>query len=471
MRYSIVFDLLLVGAAVALPGAGRKRDYSEGHIGRRQDGPVAPDTASDCSYYDTARTGFSTCAAFQSDWGLTFDQFFDYNPSVKADCSGINIGQAYCVEVNFGLPRPTSAKSSATSAPSTTSRISTTATATVTSAPKPAPTQPGLIASCTSFYFAVANDNCNKIVASYGTFSYDDFVAWNPAVGASCDGLWKDTYYCVGIPGTPSTRPSTSTVPATTTQRPTTSAGPAKPSPTQDGLISSCTSFYFAVRGDNCDKIVKQYGTFTLGEFVAWNPAVNTDCSGIWADTYYCVGIPGTPTTRPVTTTTPPSTTTMPTTTKPTTTGNGISTPLPTQSGMVTNCNKFHWIARGVTCNQVISYQKISLADFVKWNPTVDSDCSGMQSDVNVCVSVVGSPTTTPPTTTTSAGNGVQTPRPTQPGMVTNCKKFHFAAKGVTCSQIISYQKISLANFVKWNPGVGDDCRNMWADTHFCVGV
>jgi len=78
MRYSIVFDLLLVGAAVALPGAGRKRDYSEGHIGRRQDGPVAPDTASDCSYYDTARTGFSTCAAFQSDWGLTFDQFFDY---------------------------------------------------------------------------------------------------------------------------------------------------------------------------------------------------------------------------------------------------------------------------------------------------------------------------------------------------------------------------------------------------------
>jgi hypothetical protein len=351
-------------------------------------------------------------------------------------------------------------KSSSTVTPTT--RASTSASATVTGTPKPAPTQPGLIASCTNFYFAVANDNCNKIVASYGTFTYDDFIAWNPAVGASCDGIWRDTYYCVGIPGTPSSRPSASAVPTATN-----SAGPPKPSPTQAGLISSCTSFYFAASGDNCDKIVRAYGTFTLGDFVSWNPAVKSDCSGIWADTYYCVGIPGTPTTRPVTTSAPISTTT-----KPTTTGNGVSTPLPTQPGMVTNCNKFHWIAQGVTCNQVISYQKITLADFAQWNPTVRSDCTGMQAEVNVCVGVIGtSSTTVKPSPTTSAGNGIQTPQPTQPGMVTNCKKFHFAAKGVVCSQIISYQKITLADFVKWNPGVGSDCRNMWADTQFCVGV
>jgi hypothetical protein len=78
---------------------------------------------------------------------------------------------------------------------------------------------------------------------------------------------------------------------------------------------------------------------------------------------------------------------------------------------------------------------------------------------------------TTKPTTTTSAGNGIQTPQPTQPGMVTNCKKFHFVAPGVVCSQIISFQKIKLANFVKWNTGIGADCRNMWANTHVCVGV
>lgn len=96
-----------------------------------------------------------------------------------------------------------------------------------------------------------------------------------------------------------------------------------------------------------------------------------------------------------------------------------------------------------------------------------------MQADVNVCVGVIERPTTTTqkPTTTTSAGNSIQTPQPTQPGIVTYYKKFYFAAKGVVCSQITSYNKITLADFMKWNPGAGEDCRNMWADTNFCVGV
>ncbi|CAN9201072.1 unnamed protein product [Alternaria alternata] len=85
---------------------------------------------------------------------------------------------------------------------------------------------------------------------------------------------------------------------------------------------------------------------------------------------------------------------------------------------MVTNCAKFHRIAAGVACRQVISFQKITLADFVKWNPTVKNDCTGMQANVNVCVGIIG-------------GNGIQTPQPTQPGMVTNCKKSHYAETGV----------------------------------------
>lgn len=108
---------------------------------------------------------------------------------------------------------------------------------------------------------------------------------------------------------------------------------------------------------------------------------------------------------------------------------------------------------------------KITLADFVKWNPSVRNDCSGMWAEVNVCVGVIGeSPSsliTTKPTATVSAGNGVQTPQPTQPGMVTNCKKFHYVAEGVPCSQIVSYQKITLADFVKWNSGIGSNCQNM----------
>jgi hypothetical protein len=111
--------------------------------------------------------------------------------------------------------------------------------------------------------------------------------------------MWAETYYCVGIPGTP-------TAPVTSITVTPTQTGTPKPSPTQDGLISTCQKFYFAgkklatqtsdrkyplifplrlVKDDTCAKVVKKYGTFTLKEFITWNPAVGEDCSSIWAET------------------------------------------------------------------------------------------------------------------------------------------------------------------------------------------
>jgi hypothetical protein len=322
-----------------------------------------------------------------------------------------------------------------------------------------------LIESCTSFYFTVKNDNCANIVKKYGTFTLSEFVTWNPAVGEDCGGIWAATYYCVGIPGTPSAPPSSSIAPTTVKPTPT-GNGISTPLPTQPGMVSNCNKFHWIAKNVGCSDVIS-YEKITLAEFARWNPTVLDDCSGMWAEVNVCVGVIGgttTSTPKPTTTTIKPSATT--------TTGNGIQTPQPTQPGMITNCNKFHWVASGVTCSQIVSYQKITLADFAKWNPTVKSDCSGMQALVNVCVGIIGATSTTnPATTTTSAGNGIQTPQPTQPGMVTNCKKFHYVADNVTCGQIISYQKITLADFVKWNSGVGSDCRNMWARTNVCVGV
>lgn len=105
------------------------------------------------------------------------------------------------------------------------------------------------------------------------------FLEWNPALESDCSGLWAENYYCVGVPGTPSSPPTSST--ASTT-------GSSKPWPTQEGLIESCTTFYKTVKGDTCAKITQKYGTFNLSEFVAWYPAVGSDCSGLWADNYYC---------------------------------------------------------------------------------------------------------------------------------------------------------------------------------------
>lgn len=232
---------------------------------------------------------------------------------------------------------------------------------------------------------AVSGDTCDAIVSKFGTFTLAQFKEWNPAVGAECRSLWADTYYCVGIPGTPTSRPTTTLV--------TTTTGVPKPSPTQPGLIESCVRFYKAVSGDTCDAIVSKYGTFTVVQFKTWNPAVGSDCRGLWADTYYCVGIPGTPTT----------TTRRTTTTTTTTRGNGIATPSPTQPSIVNNCNKFYFVKENESCQQVASKNGITVQRFSTWNPSVGSSCSGLWASAYACVSIVGY---TPPLTTSCASTG-----------------------------------------------------------------
>lgn len=378
------------------------------------------------------------------------------NPSVKSDCSGIKVGNSYCVEV-------TRKAKSSSAAPTPTVPS---ASATPIQSAKPSPTQDGLIESCTNFYFAVANDNCAKIAKKYGTFTEAEFIAWNPAVGSDCSGIWAKTWYCVGIPGTP-------TAPVSTTLQPSaTSSSTPKPSPTQDGLIESCTNFYFAVANDNCAGIAKKYGTFTEAQFIAWNPAVGSDCSGIWAKTWYCVGIPGTPTKAPVTSTA------APTSTKPTSTGNGIATPLPTQPGMVSNCDDFYFVSENENCQTIVDKKGITMAQFLTWNPDVGgTGCPGMWAKAYVCVSIIGhtpgapKPSSTVKTSATPTPTGctVSHPEPTQPGALCNCKQWYKTIANEYCADIAKKFGISEAQFLNWNNSVGSSCGGLWKDTYVCV--
>lgn len=384
--HSIIIQGLLAGSVTA--AATEKA--------RRQDGPVDSGTAADCSFWETALDSSYTCAYFQDSWGISAADFLDWNPGVKADCSGIKVGNAYCVEVNFGLPRPTST----TNKPPISTTTTTTATIPTSTGPtKPSPTQSGLIDTCTTFYKVVENDTCDKIVRAYGTFTFADFLLWNPDVKSDCMGLWLDYYYCVGVPGTPTSKPTT-TGPALTT------TAPAGPSPTQSGIIGTCQRYYLAQDGDTCQKIVDTYGTFTLAQFLSWNPAVGSDCFQLFRGYYYCVGksepyddktsshacmwffgldsnislkgIPGTPTTRPPTTTTapPPANTCNPT------------APTPTQPTATCGCKKWHKVASGNTCDTIIRQYGITSANFNKWNPNVGTDCRSLWLDYYVCVGV-----------------------------------------------------------------------------------
>ncbi|CAD6446761.1 ebb40fb2-5fe2-4202-a0f0-7e45d98b00a8 [Sclerotinia trifoliorum] len=297
----------------------------------RQDGPVDPGTATDCTYYDTAYDSSYTCAYFEESWGLTHADFIDWNPSLKSDCSGLRIGNSYCVEVNFGLPRPTTTlKLTSTSSSSTL----TTPIPTTTGTPKPSPTQPGLIEACTTFHYAVSGDDCSLIVAKYGTFTFADFLAWNPAVGSACTGLWASTWYCVGVPGTPTVRP-------TSTSSTSTSTSASGPTPTQSGIVGTCSRWHLAVSGDDC--------------------------------------IPGTPTTT--------SSTITSTTATPTSTCNP-SAPTPTQPTAICGCKKWHMVASGNSCESIEKLYGITAADFNKWNPNVGTACTTLWLGYYVCVGV-----------------------------------------------------------------------------------
>ncbi|KAF5692428.1 hypothetical protein FDENT_2950 [Fusarium denticulatum] len=440
MRFSfIVIQGLLSSGVIAARSKKNRRQVNPG-------APTDPGITPDCTFYDTWVDG-TDCSSWIEDWAITPKQFAQYNPTVKEDCTGIQDGHSYCVEINHGMPvdpdKP-EVTSTKESEPEPTEDL------------KPSPTQDGLIESCTAFYMAKKGDTCDKIISQYKTFDFDDFFKWNPAVDKDCSGIWANTWYCVGVPGTP-TSPPTKTI--VTTTKPT---GVPKPTQTQEGLIESCSTFHMAVKGDTCAKIVSKFGTFDFDTFYKWNPAVGKDCSGIWASYYYCVGVPGTPTAKP-----------SATTPKPTATG-GIETPSPIQEGLVKNCNKFHQIASTTTCSSIESYYKLPLAQFLAWNPAVGKDCSSLWKGYWVCISVEGykpTTTTTAKPTTTRPANGITTPSPIQDGMVKNCDKFHQIKSTTTCTSIENYYNLPLSTFLSWNPAVGKDCTSLLVNYWVCVAT
>lgn len=204
---------------------------------------------------------------------------------------------------------------------------------------------------------------------------------------------------------------------------------------------------------------ILDWNKISLADFVKWNPSVGPTCGNLWANTWACIGvIGGSPA--------PPSTTTKP--------GNGITvsrplmvsttapedsltlleqTPSPTQPNMVTNCNAFATVRPTTTCQGILDWNKISLANFVKWNPSVGKDCTNLWKNTWACIGVIGGSSGGGG----GGGNAVETPTPIQAGMVTNCKAFATVRPTTTCQGILDWNKITMANFFKWNPAVKAD--------------
>lgn len=179
-------------------------------------------------------------------------------------------------------------------------------------------------------------------------------------------------------------------------------------------MAEDCDRFYKVKSGEICADIALAHG-ITQQQFLAWNPTVGTACTGLWAETWYCVKTKGVNSSPPTTTSAPGN-------------GNGIETPTPIQQGMVSNCNAFATVRPTTTCQGILDWNKITLADFVKWNPAVGPTCGNLWANTWACIGVIGNNPSPPSTTTTKPGNGITTPSPTQPNMVSNCNAFAVSA-------------------------------------------
>ncbi|KAK3367563.1 LysM domain-containing protein [Podospora didyma] len=416
------------------------------------------DTIMDCTNWHIGAAG-DTCPNLASTYFIQVAQLYRYNPSLASGCK-IVIGTSYCVEENWGIPPP----------PPTSSVKSTSTKPTSTGLVTPTPTQAGMVAGCKKFYFVKKTDTCSSVLTTNG-ISLSQLFAWNTGVKADCSGLWLEVYVCVSGPGSF----SSSTAKATTTAIKTSTGtnGIATPTPTQPpSIVPNCSKFYFVQPGTTCATVLSTNG-ITLQQLFAWNKGVNADCSGMWSSVYLCVGVTGgTPTssTKKVTTTTT-------TPTKPATGTNGIATPTPTQPpSIVPNCNKFYFVKPGTSCSAVLTANGITLPQLFAWNSGVLADCSGMWASVYLCVGVIGGTTTSTkssskvPTSTTSPGNGVATPAPIQPGMVTNCKSFYKVVDGDTCEVISTKTKVTVKNLQAWNTLIGSAC-NVWLGYWLCTAV
>ncbi|KAK4140676.1 uncharacterized protein C8A04DRAFT_14700 [Dichotomopilus funicola] len=247
--------------------------------------PRAAGETPDCTQWDLAES-YSTCDDFVEMFWLTNAEFYEMNPSTGEDCDGLVPGTYYCVStLPGGAIEPDDPLEETTSQSGTVTSTSKTVTSTATSGhiSTPSPIQTGMVKNCNLFYKVVADDGCYDI-AQAQHIALDDLYAWNPAVGTSCEGLQANVYICVGVAATATT---------TTTATKTTGTGSGTvvtPTPTQTGIVDDCRSFYLVVADDTCYDIAQQHGIL-LDSFYAWNPAVKTDCSGLQAKVYVCIGL------------------------------------------------------------------------------------------------------------------------------------------------------------------------------------
>ncbi|PKX91129.1 LysM peptidoglycan-binding domain-containing protein [Aspergillus novofumigatus IBT 16806] len=230
------------------------------------DGPTASGTTTECGKYHKVVAG-DTCEQISLQYSITTALFMAINPSIGQDCSSLPPGVYYCV---FPMQDWNS----------TAPNANTTTTSTYVTPPTATPT--GTTQYCYLWHVVVNGDQCSTLEAVYG-ISFSQLQTWNPQVNADCTNLLLGEAYCVKGDSGPS-HTSVSSTPTPTSVPP--------PGPTQSGIPATCNKWVMQKDGIYCYDMAVSAG-ITLDQLYQWNPALNGDCSGLWAGYAYCIGVSG----------------------------------------------------------------------------------------------------------------------------------------------------------------------------------
>lgn len=340
---------------------------------------------------------------------------------------------------------------------------------------------------CT-IYEVPANASCAQVAAQVSTaqnnITVQQLVQYNPNLDGTCDAI-SPQYVCITPPGgayipPPVNASSTNagqqqrgggdgsstgnqTTVGTGNPAVTIKAGGAAPSPTQSGIVAGCLVFSNASAGDGCYSFSQEHN-ITSNNLYAWNGvlgAAGAYCATeFWAGYWYCIG---TNTSQP----TPTST--------PTPVSSGQPAPTPTQSGIVSSCDKYAKANSGDTCASFATNQGIGTAQLFTWNTQLGAtgqNCSNeFWAGYYYCVHAPTAATSTSAPTHTAS----PAPSPTQSGIVANCNKYYLAKSGDGCYSFAQENAITTNQLYAWNTQLGASGQNcgtqFWAGYYYCVGV
>lgn len=141
-----------------------------------------------------------------------------------------------------------------------------------------------------------------------------------------------------------------------------------------------------------------------IADGILLNPTLNSDCSGLYAGWWFCVGIPTTSAAEfGWTTTDAPANV-------PTFTGNYTFTTLPevnstfkaepTQTGIVGGCLSYYQAQDGETYRNIVDGHYLTQEDFMAMNPALNGNCDGLWLGYYYCVVGPSGITAMPPTAT-----------------------------------------------------------------------